>query len=677
MVIYLLAVAMVAAGLGYVLAMRRYRPRGVVSAPALALPTPEMAATADRLRVENDILKLDVRRYANIINVTHTLIWVRDQEQNITFCNLAFSEVAEATSDQQQADVMDLELYKGQSALAKKALDTNTEQTERRHVIVDGARRLYHIREVPLKSEGMTIGFGTNITELEEVQEEIQRHISAQRDLLESSTSAMAIYGRDMRLKFYNFAFVTLWKLEEAWLDTEPTYGEILEALREKRKLPEQANFQAFKQHQLKQFTALIEPQEEFFYLPDGKIIRAIAIPHALGGILFVYEDVTDRLALERSYNTLIAVQRETLDNLHEGVAVFAENGRLALSNPMFLKFWNLETKFTETAPHLREVIERCRPLFVAENWESFRSNLMARFAQRQFFAIRFERSNGTVLDCAIVPLPDGATLITFIDVTDSYVVERSLREKNDALEAADRLKSEFLANMSYELRSPLTSISGFAEMLAKEYAGKLTASQKEYVEGIYQSAQALGHLISDIIDLATMEAGYLQLEVSAVPLMPLMESVRMLLGERVRLEQVTITTQLEEGMTSMFADAARLKQILFKLLANGVRATKSKGQITVRWFREENGDIALSVRDDGAAIDPNKQAAIFDPFFRGMAAQSEGVGLGLAIVKRFVELHGGRVTLYSAAGEGTTVTCFFPQDKLAALAASPPTEVA
>jgi signal transduction histidine kinase len=158
---------------------------------------------------------------------------------------------------------------------------------------------------------------------------------------------------------------------------------------------------------------------------------------------------------------------------------------------------------------------------------------------------------------------------------------------------------------------------------------------------------------------------------------MPLMESVRMLLGERVRLEQVTITTQLEEGMTSMFADAARLKQILFKLLANGVRATKSKGQITVRWFREENGDIALSVRDDGAAIDPNKQAAIFDPFFRGMAAQSEGVGLGLAIVKRFVELHGGRVTLYSAAGEGTTVTCFFPQDKLAALAANPPTEVA
>jgi signal transduction histidine kinase len=667
MVIYFLAMAVVAAGLGYVLGLRRARPAGrrAEAAPSepqkLALPAPEMIQTAERLRVENDILKLDVRRYANIVNVTQNLIWVRDGEQNIIFCNLAFSEVAEATSE--SGDLMDLELYKDQRLLAKKALATGRDQTERRHVVVDGERRLYHIREVPLAAEGITIGFGVNITELEQAHEEIQRHISAQRDLLESSTSAMAIYGRDMRLKFYNFAFVTLWKLDELWLDTEPTYGEILEALREKRKLPEQANFQAFKQQQIKQFTALIEPQEEFFYLPDGKIIRAIAIPHALGGILFVYEDVTDRLALERSYNTLIAVQRETLDNLHEGVAVFAENGRLALYNPMFLKLWNLDQEFVAKEPHLREVLEHCRPLFVTEDWQGYRSQLMARFAQRQFFALRFERSNHTVIDCSFVPLPDGATLITFIDATDSYVVERSLREKNEALEAADRLKTEFLANMSYELRSPLTSISGFAQMLAKEYAGTLTSAQKEYVEGIYQSSRALGLLISDIIDLATMEAGYLRLEAGEVAIAPLMETTRLLLGEQVRLEDVKILTQCEEGLDMLNADAARLKQILFKLLANALRATKAKGQITVRWFRQE-GDVVLSVKDDGAAIDPAKHAALFDPFFRGMAGQGEGVsGLGLSIVKRFVELHGGRVTLYSAPGEGTTITCYFPQD--------------
>jgi len=656
-----LVFALFGAAIGFAAAKFLQRKKPIII-DAVSAP----AEIPDRTKHENDILKLDVRRYANIINVTLNPIWQRDQEQNIIFCNLAFSEVAEGTSDGD--DLSDMELYKGHRQLAKKAWESNQEQTERRHIIVHGERQLYHIREVPLKSEGITIGFAVNITELEQAQEEIQRHISAQRDLLESSTSAMAIYGKDQRLKFYNFAFVTLWKLDETWLDTEPTYGEVLEALREKRKLPEQANFQAFKQYQLKQFTALIEPQEEFFYLPDGKILRAIAIPHALGGILFVYEDVTDRLALERSYNTLIAVQRETLDNLHEGVVVFGENGRLKLCNPVFLKLWEVNEEFTVSEPHVRDVLEKCKPLFMTDQWDTFKNGLVARFQQRQFFAIRFERSNNTIVDCSVVPLPDGATLLTFIDMTDSSLVERSLREKADALEAADKLKTEFLANMSYELRSPLTSISGFAEMLEKEYVGKLNAMQKDYVGGIFQSAQSLGHLISDIIDLATIEAGYLRLEVAPVPLHAMMDGVIALLSERTKLQEVIVHTEFADELTTMFADETRLKQVLFKLLSNAVKYTKSKGNIWVRWSQPSAEMVELTVRDDGIGIEASKQAHVFDPFFRGMAAQGGTTGLGLSIVKRFVQLHGGSVSLHSAQGEGTTVTCSFPQQVLKAL---------
>lgn len=624
--------------------------------------------SGDRIKLENEVLKLDVRRYSNIINITHNPVWQRDKEQNIIFCNLAFSEISEASGGE-DADLSDLELYKGHRQLAKRAWESGEEQIERRHIVVGGERQLFHLREVPLKSEGITVGIAINISELEQAQEEIQRHISAQRDLLESSTSAMAVYGKDQRLKFYNFAFVTLWKLDESWLDTEPTYGEVLEVLREKRKLPEQANFQAFKQHQVKQFTALIEPQEEFFYLPDGKILRAISIPHALGGILFVYEDVTDRLALERSYNTLIAVQRETLDNLHEGIVVFGENGRLKLCNPVFLKLWDLEAEFTQSEPHVRDVLEKCKPLFLTDQWESFKNGLVARFQQRQFFAIRFERSNNTIVDCSVVPLPDGATLLTFIDMTDSSLVERSLREKADALEAADKLKTEFLANMSYELRSPLTSISGFAEMLEKEYVGPINAMQKDYVGGIFQSAQNLGHLISDIIDLATIEAGYLKLEVTQVNLHTMMDGVIALLTERVKLQEVKLHIEYERGADVMYADETRMKQLTFKLLSNAVKYTKSKGNIWVRWSKPQADTIELSVRDDGIGIDASKQAHVFDPFFRGMAAQGSNAGLGLSVVKRFVQLHGGTVTLQSALGEGTTVNCSFPQQVLQALA--------
>ncbi|OYW14382.1 MAG: hypothetical protein B7X02_00130 [Rhodospirillales bacterium 12-54-5] len=499
-----------------------------------------------------------------------------------------------------------------------------------------------------------------HISELESAQEEIQRHVSALRDLLESSTSAMAIYGRDQKLKFYNFAFTALWKLDETWLDTEPTYGEVLEVLREKRKLPEQANFKAFKQQQQKLFTALIAPEEEFFYRPDGKTLRVIAIPHALGGILFAYEDVTDRLALERSYNTLIAVQRETLDNLHEGIVVFGENWRLRLCNPVFHTIWKLTGDFTSGEPHVRDVMERCRELFVTENWPEMVDNLLARFQQRQFFKVRFERTDGSVIDCQSVPLPDGATLLSFIDVTDSTLVERSLRERTEALEAADRLKTEFLANMSYELRSPLTSISGFAEMLAREYAGALNERQKEYVDGVYQSSQQLASLITDIIDLATIEAGYLKLSLAPFNLRAALENCVSLLSEQLKGQHLTATIVIAEGTEHMVADEVRVKQIIMNLITNAIRVTKARRTIFIETLALSDA-IRLTVRDDGAGIDPAKRAHLFDPFFRGVSGQGSDAALGLSLVKRFVELHGGTITIESEEANGTAIHCTFP----------------
>jgi len=627
------------------------------SAPVAAVATP---GELERLSAENTRLKAEARRYANIINTSINPIWKRDLNLSIIYCNLAFSEVAEETAESVMA-LGEMELFKGHKSLAQKALETGREQFERRHIVVGGERRLYMIREVPIKGEGV-IGYATHISELEQAQEEIQRHVSALRDLLESSTAAMAIYGRDMKMKFYNGAFVNLWKMDESWLDTEPTYGEVLETMREKRKLPEQANFKAFKQVQTKLFTTLIEPSEEFFYLPDGKTLRVIAIPHALGGILFAYEDVTDRLALERSYNTLIAVQRETLDNLHEGIVVFGESGRLKLCNPVFRRLWKLDADFTGSEPHMRDVFGRASSLFVTDDWARYLDGLVSRFQQRRFLSLRFERSDGSVVDCSCVPLPDGGTLLSFVDVTDSTLVERSLRDRAEALETADRLKTEFLANMSYELRSPLTSISGFSEMLAKEYAGPLGDVQKDYVGGIYQSAQHLGTLIGDIIDLATIEAGFLKLDVQPFPIRPAIESVIALLRARMQLQELSIEVDIARGIETLDADETRMKQILINLLSNAVKVTKARGRIRVQVTLSHDGVVQLTVHDDGPGLDAERCATLFDPFFRGAHAQGTESVLSLSLVKRFMELHGGRVMVESELGKGTAISCIFPR---------------
>ena len=138
----------------------------------------------------------------------------------------------------------------------------------------------------------------------------------------------------------------------------------------------------------------------------------------------------------------------------------------------------------------------------------------MARATEPEPRSGRRGRVDGSVIDWALVPLPDGASLFTFQDVTDSIRVERALRDRAEAMETADRLKSEFIANISYELRTPLTAIVGFAEILENQFFGELNERQLEYSRGIVQSSVQLTTLINDILDLASIEAGHLELEI-------------------------------------------------------------------------------------------------------------------------------------------------------------------
>lgn len=627
-------------------------------------PVPSQLET--KLLAENEKLKANLKIYSTLLNMSPYPIWQRGEDLNIGFHNLAYSEAVEDLMDNAEHGIVP-ELDKRVRMMSQQATGSTRSVTDRRHIVVGGQRKLYEITEFSIPEEKMFAGFAIDYSEVDTLKEDITRYISAQDDFLESSASAMAIYGSDMRLQTFNNAFVALWKFDEVWLDSHPTYSEILEVLHQKRRLPEQANFQFFKQQQIKLFTALLEPREEFFYLPDGKALRVIAIPHALGGILFAYEDVTDRLALERSYNTLIAVQRETLDNLHEGVAVFGEDGRLKLSNPGYLLMWNLEMEFAGSEPHIRDLLEKYKVLFAPEDWESFKNQHIEQLQTRDFTSRRIERADGKVIDCRKVPLPDGATLITYLDITDSTLVERSLRERNDALSEADKLKTEFLANVSYELRSPLTSISGFSEMLRQEYFGTLSEKQREYVEGIHQSSQHLMQLINDILDLAGIEAGYMRLNNSRFDIYAMMKSVLSLIQERSKENSVAIKFECPSKIGKMIGDETRIKQILFNLLSNALKYSQEGGKINLGAKEIETGEIVLWVEDDGQGIPIEEQAAVFSKFYKGRnqeaakgkSSSRSGTGLGLPIVKSFIELHGGRVILSSEPQKGARFECY------------------
>ena len=603
-----------------------------------------------------DAAERERARLRAVLDALPIPVWRRDAGLRLTDANRAFAAAIGAGTG--SGELRELAGIEPGRALAESAAKAGR-ASERRHVIIDGSRRWVELSEIRLGESGESLGFARDLTDLEAAQAALKRHEVGHAAVLNRVTAAIAIYGADRRLNFFNLAFAQLWRLEEDWLSKQPLIDEVMDRLRERRRLPEVADFRAFRRNLVAQFTSLIAPQEELLHLPDDKTLRLVVSPHPQGGLIFAYEDVTDRFALERSYNTAIEVQRETLDHLYEGIAVFGSDGRLKLSNPAYAKMWGLTPEDLGGAPHVSQLADKFRDfLDDGGDWSARKARLVARLTADRASSMTLDRRDGSVLQAVTLPLPDGNTLLSYLDVTDTTRVENALRERTEALEAAGRLKSEFLANVSYELRTPLTSITGYAEMLTnKTYAGELNPRQLGYASNILESAQAFTKLVDDILDLATIEAGYMELDTGTVDIHALLQGVLNLQQAQARNLGLRLEFECPPAIGTVPGDERRLKQVMFSLVSNALKFTPAGGSVTVA-ARREGERVALIVSDTGIGVPAEDQARIFEKFERGNARQP-GAGLGLALVKSFIELHGGTVELRSRPGEGTTVTCW------------------
>ena len=560
---------------------------------------------------------------------------------------------------------------------AGRAQRLGASQTESGYVVVDGDRRLFEFIEWPMPDGTGTVGWAHDVTALEETQSELASLVATHEEVLEELTTAIAIFGPDRRLAYFNTAFARLWQVEPTRLQNEPTVSEFLDLLRECRRLPEQADFSTFRDQWNQMFTSLIGTGEELLFLPDETTLRMLVAAHPNGGLLLMFEDVTDRLVLERSYNILNAVQRETIDNLYDALAVFGGDGRLRLLNPRFSVLWGLPDDLSNDEPHLNDVLDLMQPQFLEQpDWPAFKADFANRLTDRAGDSGRVERRDGTVLDYAFVPLPDGATLINYSDVTDSINVQRALQERAEALEHADRLKSEFIANVSYELRTPLNAIIGFSELLQMQIAGPMNERQLDYAQSILDSSSQLVALVNDILDLASIEAGYLELELVDVDISGLLGDLRQLAQERARAKRIRFEVGHDSSVVNVHADPRRLKQALFNVISNALNFTREDGDISLSVCRDGRSTLFV-VSDTGVGIPEHMRSRVFESFEQGgPQRRSSGAGLGLALVRRLIELHGGSVEITSRVDIGTTVTCRLP-DPVVVDAAPPVSEAA
>lgn len=597
-------------------------------------------------------------------------MWYRNPELQLGLVNSAFVEAVEARD---AGDVIErgIELVDGAGdqsarAAAQRAIEASWPDLRMQPAIIRGERRMLRVVNVPLPT-GAVAGFAIDVQDLEDARSELARHIQSQRDLADRMTAGAVQFDADRLLSFYNRPFAVLAQLDPDWLNEQPEFDRVLEKMRDKNRLPETRDFPAWKEERRGWFTSPEEVLEEEWILPNGDHLRLMAQPIPDGGLRMFLEDRTEQVRLASARDTLLRVRAATFDNLFEAISVFASDGRLYLWNRRFSDVWDLDETWLGEHPRVDELVPAMsRKLVNPTSAAQVREVVRQATNERKPASGRISLTDGRQFQFAAVPLPDGNALLTLLDVTDSSRIEAALRERATALEEADRVKTDFVANMSYELRTPLTSIGGFAEMIANGYAGELSATAEDYVSSILDAVARLSRLVDDVLDLTTGDARGVTLDRARVDIGGLCRAAIQTASGRASEKSQKLECLIDPSTGYVVGDARRLRESMEHVLYNALAYTDARGKIRLEAKGDEQS-VTVTISDNGSGIAAEDLPRVFDRFHRVAETSVSGepaLGLGLPLTRQFIEAHGGTVSLESEEGKGTTVTMTIPRGR-------------
>jgi len=603
---------------------------------------------------------------SGVIEAAPMPIWHRAPDGGLSLVNTAYVRAVDAPSadDVVSQGIELIETMDGVTPAAAATAAGKVGEAAARMVpvTVDGKRRLMRVVDVPLGAVGVA-GYAIDMHELEEARAELRHTAQAHRDMLDRLSAGVAQFGADQRLRFCNQPFISIFGLKHDAVLSDTEFNRVLNAMRESGAVPHTPDFQAWREERRQWFTSP-HAVEENWLLRDGVHLRVYAQPLPDGGLLLIFEDRTEQVQLSSARDTLLRVRTATLDNLFEAIAVFAADGRLHMWNSRFRQIWQAQELVLAQHPRVDELMQSLAPRLARPEQSGLVHQLIrAATVDRRQRGGRIAFADGRYFEFAAIPLPDGNALFLMLDISDSRRIEQALRDRNEALEEADRVKSAFVSNMSYELRTPLTSIAGFAEMMQSGYAGELGETAKEYLDAIIQSTDRLAGLIDNVLDLTQGAAGGLPIERRPVDLAAVLHGAAGGFESIAAEGDVTIVESISPSTGIVTGDERRIRQAVDHLVDNAVRFVGRNGRVLV------HGDGTIKsarivISDNGPGIENKLQARLFDSFARlGRGAGGETAGLGLPLVRQFIEAHGGTVSLVSEPGQGTAVTIELPRE--------------
>jgi len=428
-----------------------------------------------------------------------------------------------------------------------------------------------------------------------------------------------------------------------------------------------------------------------------------------LAYIIHGVEDVTEQVLLRRQQSEQAEAMREltarseerleaatkvvsdrlvsAVESIQDAFALFDEEDRLVLCNRSYRSLLGASLHEPLVGMRYEELLGSWLPdLDFPDDAarERFRASRLAERRQDRMTTFDLRMRDGRSLRVVDRRTAEGGIVKTIWDLTDDErrAVElrearaaaeaasaelrrknRELENKNREVEGANRLKSEFLANMSHELRTPLNGILGFAEILHDERVGSVSTDQKEFLGDILISGRHLLQLINDILDLAKVEAGKMEIHPEPVDLVAIVSEVRATLRMLSSEKQIRVDCEVDPSLEGVILDPARLRQVLYNYLSNAIKFTPEGGLVTLRALAEGPSSIRFEVEDTGIGVSAADQGRLFAEFEQldgGTGKRYQGTGLGLALTRRIVEAQGGRVGVSSEPGRGSTFTAIF-----------------
>ncbi len=618
----------------------------------------ESQGTLVSLRTEAAETRADFAALVGLIEAAPVPMWFRDTDLSIRLVNAAYVEAVGA--EDAETIVRDqVELIEAVDGLT--AAQISGQAAERGEPIerivaatIDGERRAQRVSDLPIGKDGIA-GYAVDIEEVEEQRRVFRAFREAQRSVLDHLSIGVGQFDAKRQLVFANLPYRRLFKLNSGVIAQGLGFEEFLTRAREDGRVPEVRDFPAWRGDHADWFTSGAA-QEEQWPLSDGTHLRIVAQPMPDGGLVFIAEDQTEHLALSATRDTLLRTRTATFDSLFEALAVFAPDGHLQLWNRSFADTWGVPDDLLDAHPSAEELLELIKPnLRSPRRIEEIGKVIRAATLDRKEQAGRIAMADDRTLEFAGVPLPDGNGLLTVLDVTATEQAETALRERNTALEEADAVKTRFLANMSYELRTPLTTIGGFAELLQSGAAGELEPQGQEYLAAILTAVGRLTEQVENVLDLSQSEAGLLPLSREPVDLLPFVTDIVRAREQAIRDGGITLDLRGSRTSGRIDADPRQLRRAIAHLLDNAIAATANKGKILVDLSRSDAG-ARIVISDNGRGMD----AATLKLALEGGDTGGRS-GLGIPLARELVEAHGGTLDIVSEPGAGTTATVLLP----------------